>query len=113
MSVGFPIGPSVVNGMAIKEVHRDASRGARRGIRAEVGRDGFSRYVMHAMERRREQDRPGEFADLLETGCGHVTKEEPAQAEAERLEIERKHVEHTRARRAAAENAPERPREAA
>ncbi|KUN89643.1 hypothetical protein AQJ66_04190 [Streptomyces bungoensis] len=81
-------------------------------VRAEVGPGGFSRYVTHAVERRREQDRPGELADWLEAGYGRVTEEDRAQAEAERREIEREHVELARSCRAAAENAPERPREA-
>lgn len=77
-------------------------------IRAEVGPGGFSRCVTQDMERRREQERLGELVDWLENEYGPVTEEEPAQAEAERQEIERKHAELAPARRAAAEDAPRR-----
>ncbi|MEU6799883.1 hypothetical protein [Streptomyces neyagawaensis] len=81
-------------------------------IRAEVGPGGFSRYVTHAIERQREQDRLGELVDWLETEYGPVSEEELAQAEAERREIERKHAELGRAEGAAAEDV-QRSREAA
>lgn len=55
----------------------------------------------------------GELVDWLEAEYGPVTEEELALAEAERREIERKHAELARAGGAAAEDVPERPREAA
>ncbi|MDX3356391.1 hypothetical protein PV703_24400 [Streptomyces sp. ME01-24h] len=69
-------------------------------IRAEVGPGGFSRYVTQAVERRREQDRLGELVDWLESEYGPITEDELTRAEAERLEIERRHTELARARRA-------------
>ncbi|MFF0016206.1 hypothetical protein [Streptomyces sp. NPDC005374] len=82
-------------------------------IRTEVGPGGFSRYVTHAIERQREQDRLGELVDWLETEYGPVTEEELAEAEAERREIERRHAELAHARGAAAEDVPEPSRNAA
>ncbi|MER5477948.1 hypothetical protein ABT026_13385 [Streptomyces sp. NPDC002734] len=70
-------------------------------IREEVGPGGFSRYVTHAIERQREQDRLGELVDWLETEYGPVTEEELAAAEAERRGIERAHAERARAEGAA------------
>jgi hypothetical protein len=43
-------------------------------IRAEVGPGGFSRYVTHAIERQREQDRLGEAVDWWEKEYGQVTR---------------------------------------
>lgn len=71
-------------------------------IRAEVGPGGFSRYVTHAIERRREQDRLGEAVGWWEKEYGRVTEAELAEAEAERREIEHRHAELARARRVAA-----------
>ncbi|MFI8307192.1 hypothetical protein ACIF80_27910 [Streptomyces sp. NPDC085927] len=48
-----------------------------------VGPGGFSRYVTHAMGRRRKQGRLGEPVDWLETEYGSVAEDEPAAAEAE------------------------------
>ncbi|WP_051767116.1 hypothetical protein [Streptomyces sp. NRRL S-37] len=71
-------------------------------VRAEVGPGGFSRYVAHAMERQREQDRLGEVVAWCEEEDGEVTEAELAEAEAERREIERRHAEPAHARRVAA-----------
>jgi Arc/MetJ-type ribon-helix-helix transcriptional regulator len=71
-------------------------------IRAEVGPGGFSRYVTHAIERQREQERLGEAVARWEKEYGEVTEAELAEAEAERREIERRHAELARARRVAA-----------
>ncbi|MET7290622.1 hypothetical protein ABZS79_00430 [Streptomyces griseoloalbus] len=83
-------------------------------IRAEVGPGGFSRYVTHAIERRREQERLGEAVEWWEEQYGEVTEAELAEAEAERREIERLHAELARARRVAAgepiEPAPRQPK---
>ncbi|OIJ92726.1 hypothetical protein [Streptomyces colonosanans] len=80
-------------------------------IRAEVGPGGFSRYVTHAIERQREQDRLGEAIAWWEKEYGEVTEAELAEAEAEHREIERRHADLARAQRVAAgepvESAPE------
>lgn len=103
----------MVDGMATKKYTVTLPEELAEAIRAEVGPGGFSRYVTHAIERQREQDRLGELVDWLEAEYGPVTEEELAQAEAERREIERKHAELARARQATAEDAAERSREAA
>lgn len=103
----------MVDGMATKKYTVTLPEELAEAIRAEVGPGGFSRYVTHAIERQREQDRLGELVDWLEAEYGPVTEEELAQAEAERREIERKHAELARARGAATEDVPERSREAA
>lgn len=81
-------------------------------IRAEVGPGGFSRYVTHAVERQREQDRLGEAIEWWEKEYGEVTEAELAEAEAERRDIEQQHAKLARGRRVVAgepvESAPER-----
>lgn len=104
----------MVGGMATKKYTVTLPEELAEAIRAEVGPGGFSRYVTHAIERQREQDRLGELVDWLEEEYGPVTEAEMAEAEAERREIERMHTELARARRAEAETpAPEQHREAA
>ena len=61
-------------------------------IRAEVGPGGFSRYVAQAMERQRERDHLHEFVGWWEREHGAVTDAELAQAEAERLALQRQHA---------------------
>lgn len=91
----------MVGGMATKKYTVTLPEELAEAIRAEVGPGGFSRYVTHAIERQREQDRLGELVDWMETEYGPVTDEELAAAEAERREIERAHAERARAERAA------------
>lgn len=87
----------MVNGMATKKYTVTLPEELAEAIRAEVGPGGFSRYVTHAIERQREQDRLGELVDWLEREYGPVTEDELAAAEAERREIERAHAERVRA----------------
>ncbi|MFF3561390.1 hypothetical protein ACFYXS_15250 [Streptomyces sp. NPDC002574] len=61
-------------------------------IRTEVGPGGFSRYVTHAIERQREQDRLREAVEWWEKEYGEITEDEMIEAEAERREIERMHA---------------------
>lgn len=103
----------MVDGMATKKYTVTLPEELAEAIRAEVGPGGFSRYVTHAIERQREQERLGELVDWLEAEYGPVTEEELAQAEAERQEIEREHAELARARRATGEDVPEPSRKAA
>lgn len=92
----------MVTGMATKKYTVTLPEELAEAIRAEVGPGGFSRYVTHAIERQREQDRLGEAVAWWEEEYGEVTEAELAEAEAERREIERRHAELARARRVAA-----------
>ncbi|MGQ4727362.1 hypothetical protein ACUN3E_06840 [Streptomyces sp. Ju416(a)] len=58
-------------------------------ILAEVGPGGFSAYVTRVVERRREQDRPGELVAWMEKEHGPPAEEEQAAASAELRDIER------------------------
>jgi Arc/MetJ-type ribon-helix-helix transcriptional regulator len=99
----------MVNGMATKKYTVTLPEELAEAIRAEVGPGGFSRYVTHAMERQREQDRLGELVDWLETEYGPVTEDELTAAEAERRQIERTHAERARAQRATTQPEPGQP----
>ncbi|MEV5412930.1 CopG family transcriptional regulator [Thermopolyspora sp. NPDC052614] len=67
-------------------------------IRAEVGSGGFSRYVARALERQHERDRLHEFVGWWELEHGPVSDEDLAEAEAERRDLERRHIEQARTR---------------
>jgi hypothetical protein len=101
----------MVNGMATKKYTVTLPEELAEAIRAEVGPGAFSRYVTHAIERQREQDRLGEAVAWWEKEYGEITEDELAEAQAEQREIERQHAELARARRVAAgepvESAPE------
>jgi hypothetical protein len=64
-------------------------------IRSEVGPGGFSRYVTQAVARQRERERLHEAVGWWEGEYGDVTAEELAEAEAERRDVERAHVERS------------------
>lgn len=92
----------MVDGMATKKYTVTLPEELAEAIRAEVGPDGYSRFVTQAIEHRREQDRLGEAVAWWEKEYGEVTEAELAAAEAERREIERQYAELARARKAAA-----------
>ena len=96
-------GSGMVDGMATKKYTVTLPEELAEAIRAEVGPGGFSRYVTHAIERQREQDRLGEAVAWWEEEYGEATEAELAEAEAERREIERRHAELARAQRVAAD----------
>lgn len=104
-SLGAPLSDEngMVDGMATKKYTVTLPEELAEAIRAEVGPGGFSRYVTHAIERQREQDRLGEAVAWWEEEYGEATEAELAEAEAERREIERRHAELARAQRVAAD----------
>lgn len=62
-------------------------------IRAEVGPERFSRYVVQAVQRQHERDKLSEYVEWWESEYGAITEEELAEAEATHREIERRHAE--------------------
>jgi Arc/MetJ-type ribon-helix-helix transcriptional regulator len=91
----------MVDGMATKKYTVTLPEELAEEIRSEVGPGGFSRYITQAVERQRERERLHDAVDWWESEYGPVTAEELAEAEAERRDIERAHVEREeRARKA-------------
>lgn len=80
-------------GMAMKKYTVTLPEELAEGIRAEVGPEGFSRYVAHALERQRERDHLHEFVGWWENEHGEVADAELVQAVAERQSLQRQHAE--------------------
>lgn len=82
-----------MTGMATKKYTVTLPEELAEEIRAEVGSGGFSRYVTQAIERQRERDHLHEYVGWWEAEHGSVTATELADAEAERLALQRLHAE--------------------
>ena len=87
----------MISGMATKKYTVTLPEELAEAIRAEVGPGGFSRYVTRAIERQHERDKLHEFVNWWESEHGPVSDEELAEAEAERRDLERRHIEQARA----------------